>query len=203
LEAEGFSKENQMKKLALHWTLVASALALAFAACTVTTEDDENNGGSGGDAGSGGTETGGTGGGDTGGTGGGATGGTGGGATGGTGGAVTGGTGGGVTGGTGGGETGGTGGGSSTKTCEELYPEADSCSTCMRTNCCKEVEACFNEESQECRKSWDCLAEKCTDPNTFEECKVQCDDGNFNVAYNEITTCLEQKCFEGCGTAEE
>ncbi len=165
-----------MKKIAWHWTLAVSAIALAFAACTVTEGDDDEDGG---------TETGGSGGGETGGSGGGATGGTGGGETGGT----------------GGGETGGTGGGSSTKTCAELYPGTDSCSQCLVGSCCAEVEACFNEESQECATSWACLAD-CTDATTYEECKAACDEGNFNVAYNDIVTCLETSCFEGCGSSE-
>lgn len=166
-----------MKKIAWHWTLAVSAIALAFAACTVTEGDDDEDGG-----------TSGSGGGDTGGSGG---------ATGGSGGGVTGGTGGGA----GAAGEGGSGGGTTTKTCAELYPGTDSCSQCLVTSCCAEVEACFNEESQECAGSWDCLAD-CTDADTYEECKAACDDGNFNTAYNEIVLCLEEKCFEGCGSTE-
>jgi hypothetical protein len=176
-EARGLlSKEIEMKKIAWHWTLAVSAIALAFAACTVTEGDDDEDGGTGATGGSGG-------------------------ATGGSGGGETGGTGGGVTGGTGGGETGGTGGGSTTKTCAELYPGTDTCSQCLVTSCCAEVEACFNETSGECATGWDCLAD-CTDADTYEECKAACDDGNFNVAYNEIVLCLEEKCFEGCGSSQ-
>ncbi len=164
-----------MKKIAWHWTLAVSAIALAFAACTVTEGDDDEDGGTSGSGGS-----------DTGGSGGGVTGGTGGGVTGGTGGAA--------------GE-GGTGGGTTTKTCAELYPGTDTCSQCLVTSCCAEVEACFNETSGECAGSWDCLAE-CTDADTYEDCKAACDDGNFNTAYNEIVTCLEVKCFEGCGSTQ-
>jgi hypothetical protein len=163
-----------MKRMAWHWTLAASAMALAFAACTVTSDDgddDAGTGGSGGTAGSGGST-----------------------ATGGTGGAA--------------GEAGSAGtagsGGSSDRTCAEVYDGADTCSECLRTSCCSEVEACANEKDEngaaitQCLDTWGCFVETCTDPSTYEECKSTCDDGNFNVAYNEMLVCFEANCFNSC-----
>ena len=162
-----------MKRMAWHWTLAASAMALAFAACTVTSDDGGD------DAGTGGT--------------GGGTAGTGG-STAGTGGSA------GVAGSAG---TAGSGG-SSDRTCAEVYDGTDPCSECLRTSCCTEIEACANEKDEtgaamtQCLDTWGCFVETCTDVATYEECKATCDEGNFNVGYNEMLTCFEANCFDSC-----
>ncbi|PIE06112.1 MAG: hypothetical protein CSA75_01250 [Sorangium cellulosum] len=196
-------KEIVMKRMALRLTIAASALALA-AACTVTTTDDDDNGGAagsgqtGGAAGSGGTggsgETGGTAGsGQTGGTAGsGQTGGTAG--SGQTGGAA----GSGGTGGTAGsGQTGGAAGSAgSAYTCDDI-DDSDECGACVVGNCCSEAEACLNDPLEQCWTSIECL-NAC--PDDYETCKANCDDGNFNPLYNDLVTCMEQSCFDQCGT---
>ena len=164
-----------MNTSTLRWTLVASALTIGLAACTVTTDDTDTDGGA----------TGGTGG-ATGGTGG-ATGGTGG-ATGGTGG-ETGGTGG-ATGGTGGG-TGGTGGSL------DCTPTAsDACTVCGYTNCCEEIYACGADTT--CSAEWDCFINCTGDPTA---CGQQCDT-EFNTQFNDLFNCMyvdTPNCAGDCG----
>ncbi len=172
-----------MKRMAWHWTFGVSAVALAFAACTVTSTDGDDDAGTGGSTGGSGGETGGSGG--TAGT------------TGGSAGAVTGGSAGAATGGSAG--EGGSGG----IACADGFgtpAPTDDCSVCLIEKCCTEIEACVNEPSPfECATSFKCFAETCTDAATYQECKSTCDDGNFNANYSTIVECLETNCIDVCG----
>ena len=163
-----------MKMTALQFGLVASALVVGFAACTVTTDDTSTDGG--------------TGGGSTGGTGG-ATGGTGGAATGGTAGSATGGTAGSATGGSAGSATGGSGGGAQ---CSSTDP-ADTCGTCLATGCCDQYLACSADT--QCTTSFTCFS-NCT--GDLQTCATDCDQGNFNVPFNDFIDCLNTKCLTEC-----
>jgi len=50
----------------------------------------------------------------------------------------------------------------------------------------------------QCLDSWSCFVNNCTDPATYDDCKMTCDDYNFNIYYNDILYCLEYSCFDAC-----
>ena len=91
-------------------------------------------------------------------------------------------------------------GGAGGYSCVELYPGTDTCSTCLVNHCCSEVEACANETGAgaTCEDSWECLVANCTDPSTFNDCSMACDDGNFNTNYNDLFQCLVDDCANDC-----
>lgn len=154
---------------------------------------------------------------------GGATGGSGGTVTGGSGGAVTGGSGGSMTGGSGGGTSGGSGGypggsgggpagsgggpagsgggpggsgGSAGGSCWSYLPPFTECRECMDMNCCGEVIACFEDPAGFCPKAVECF-ENCPMGDPME-CASMCDDGNFDVAFNDLIMCGASNCPNAC-----
>jgi hypothetical protein len=161
------------------------------------------SGGSGGTAGSGGTLLGGSGG-MPGGSGGGTAGvggtpaGSGGGPAGsggypaGSGGGPAGG--GGSPAGSGGGPggTGGYAGGS----CWNLLPPVSECRDCLDMNCCGEVISCFEDPTGYCPQILDCY-ENCPMGDPYE-CASMCDNGNFNIEFNDVFECGASYCAGPC-----
>jgi hypothetical protein len=158
--------------------------------------------GAAGTGGSGGSSIGGSGGSYVGGSGGSYVGGSGGGPAGG-GGSYVGGSGGGPAGGGGsyvggsGGGTGGYAGGS----CWSYLPAYTPCRECVDMNCCDQVISCFNDPQGFCPKALECY-ENCPmgDPSA---CAQQCDQGMYNVPFNDLLTCGMNACPTECMTTTQ
>ncbi len=180
-----------MKMTTLRWALVASALTIGLAACTVTSDTsvDGGAGGAGGATGGSGGATGGSGG---------ATGGSGG-ATGGAAGSATGGAAGSATGGSAGSATGGTGGAAGSP-CDAVTGD-NACQTCVKTTCCTELTACSNDTTTDCSGKMACFATCTADPQT---CGMSCDPNVESTTFNDLLTCIYfntsgANCAGSCG----
>jgi len=84
--------------------------------------------------------------------------------------------------------------------CRAYYPSDDSCSRCLTTNCCSEVENCANDTGENgepaCGDSWSCAADNCSDQSTWEDCAATC--GDTSAQFTDFVTCVGTFCWDEC-----